>query len=259
MPSASGEVSRNRTPIPQISNKIFCLDHPLAGPRRIPKRNRPTMNTKAQRKLNLSALCDADQYEPVVEGCLSEKQANILPPRHLANGLALMAELILTHYDGIAEAFDHNNGVEVSMKLQIGGQKDELKISYKPTSEVKDAAMAIVPDRNQAEMDFVKPSSDAKNEPEIVEAEVIPTLPAPMEGLPAPALTEEEQEAYDAGYDAALSGESYSTNPHPYDESNRSHLWTQWAEGWKAGKAELEAEANESSPIEEAPTGGEDE
>ena len=49
------------------------------------------MSTKAQRKLNLSALCDADQYEPVVAGCLTEKQAKSLPARHLANGLSLMA------------------------------------------------------------------------------------------------------------------------------------------------------------------------
>ena len=139
--------------------------------------------------MNLSALADADQYEPVVAGCLSEKQAKLLPARHLANALALMAELMLTHYDGIAEAFESNNGVEVSLKLQMGGPKDELKIAYKPASEVKDAASASVPDPNQEEMDFVGPKSPAARTGQVVDVEA---LPGPRIGLPAPELAKTE-------------------------------------------------------------------
>lgn len=201
------------------------------------------MSTKAQRKMNLSALADADQYEPVVAGCLSEKQAKLLPARHLANGLALFAELILTHYDGIAEAFDTNNGVEVSLKLQMGGQKDELKISYKPASEVKDTASASVPDPNQEEMEFVKPKPQpaapaAKSGP-VVEAEV---LPAPMMALPAPELTKTEQDARDRGEAAARKGQAFSTNPYLY----QSPEWLAWADGWRAEAKEARADDDDA-------------
>ena len=199
------------------------------------------MSTKAQRKMNLSALADADQYEPVVAGCLSEKQAQLLPARHLANGLALMAELILTHYDGIAEAFDTNNGVEVALKLQLGGQKDELKISYKPASEVKDAASASVPDPNQAEMEFVKPkpSTPPAGTGPIVEVEA---LPEPRLALPAPELTKTQQDARDRGVNAARKGQSLSTNPYLY----QSPEWFAWAAGWKSGSTD--AEEGEADP-----------
>lgn len=198
------------------------------------------MSTKAQRKMNLSALADADQYEPVVAGCLSEKQAKLLPARHLANGLALMAELILTHYDGIAEAFDTNNGVEVSLKLQLGGQKDELRISYKPASEVKDAASATVPDPNQVEMDFAKPKPQpaapaAKGGPVVVDVEA---LPEPRLALPAPELTKTQQDARDRGVNSARKGEGFSMNPYLY----QSPEWHAWADGWKSVATDAEEE-----------------
>jgi hypothetical protein len=199
-------------------------------------------STKAQRKMNLSALADADQYEPVVAGCLSDKQAKLLPARHLANGLALMAELILTHYDGIAEAFDTNNGVEISLKLQLGGQKDELKISYKPASEVKDAASAAVPDPNQEEMDFVKPKPKPKpataSGPSVVDVEA---LPAPALGLPAPERTKTEQDAWDRGQASAIKGEAFSANPYLF----RSPEWHAWADGWRSEANEGEPEAGD--------------
>jgi hypothetical protein len=197
------------------------------------------MSTKAQRKMNLSALADADQYEPVVAGCLSEKQAKLLPARHLANGLALFAELILTHYDGIAEAFDTNNGVEISLKLQLGGQKDEMKISYKPASEVKDSASATVPDPNQEEFGFTKrpqptpPTAPAARAGQVVE---IQALPEPMLGLPAPELTTTQQDARDRGVNAARKGEHRSTNPYLY----QSPEWHAWADGWKSAATDAE-------------------
>lgn len=203
--------------------------------------------TKAQRKLNLSALCDADQYEPVVAGCLSDKQAKTLPPRHLANGMALFAELILTHYDGIAEAFDTNNGLEISMKLQFGPQKDELKFAYKPVSEVKDAAMATVPDPNQTEMDFAKPVRPAGPQGDVVDVEAVPAgLPAPALGLPVPERTESEREANEKGTAAALAGRSFSTNPYLY----RTPEWHAWADGWRAEADEGDPEADDDLDIE---------
>ncbi|HEY1122244.1 MAG TPA: hypothetical protein VGE67_11620 [Haloferula sp.] len=201
------------------------------------------MSTKAERKLNLSALCDADQYEPVVAGCLTEKQAKSLPARHLANGLSLMAELMLTHYDGIAEAFTTNNGVEVSLKLAIGPQKDELKIAYKPTSEVKDAAMATVPDPDQVEMDFVKPRPPAAPAPQVAPVVEIQALPAPALGLPAPEQSEEEREAYEKGAAAAIEGSAFSTNPYTY----RSAQWRAWADGWRAEADEGDPEASDDA------------
>ena len=221
------------------------------------------MNTKAQRKMNLSALCDAEQYEPIVAGCLSEKQAKALPARHLANGLSLMAELILTHYDGVAEAFTTNNGVELSLKLVIGPQKDELKFAYKPVSEVKDMALAMLPepeDPAQETMDFVKPGGGAKKEPEIVEAEVIPALPAPMAGLPAPERTPEEVDAYEEGRDAYAEGPAIGTNP--YDSAKQPDLYRAWLDGWNDEKEAEANEGGESGGANEAGTeaaGGEEE
>ena len=197
------------------------------------------MSTKAQRKLNLSALCDADQYEPVVAGCLTEKQAKSLPARHLANGLSLMAELILTHYDGIAEAFTTNNGVEVSLKLALGPQKDELKIAYKPASEVKDAAMATVPDPDQTEMDFVRPKPPVAPAATAAPVVDVVALPEPALGLPAPEQTEEEREAHEKGRAAAIEGRAYSTNPYLY----RSAQWRAWADGWRSEADEGDPEA----------------
>ncbi|WP_193211433.1 hypothetical protein [Luteolibacter marinus] len=215
------------------------------------------MNTKAQRKMNLSALCDAEQYEPIVAGCLSDKQAKALPARHLANGLSLMAELILTHYDGVAEAFTTNNGVELSLKLVIGPQKDELKFAYKPVSEVKDVAAAMLPepeDPAQETMDFVKPNGGTKKEPEIVEAEVIPALPAPMMALPAPEKGAGELEAYAEGREAYAEGPAIGTNP--YDSAKQPELYRAWLEGWNDEK---EAEANEAGETGTSSRGGEEE
>lgn len=202
--------------------------------------------SKAQRKLNLSALCDADQYEPVVAGCLTEKQARTLPPRHLANALSLMAELFLTHYDGIAHAFEKNNGAEVSLKLQLGPQKDELKLAYKPANEVKDSAMATVPDPDQTEMDFVKPKPPAAPTAPVMDVESVPAgLPEPALGLPAPERTEKEREAYEKGTAAALAGRSFSTNPYLY----RTPEWHAWADGWRAEADEGDPEADDDLDI----------
>jgi len=198
--------------------------------------------SKAQRKMNLSALADAEQYEPVVAGCLSEKQAKLLPARHLANGLALFAELMLTHYDGIAEAFDTNNGVEVSLKLQLGGQKDELKLSYKPTGEVKDSASATVPDPNQEEFGFTKPKQPSPPPAPapaatVVDVDSVPMgLPEPRLALPAPELTKTEQDARDRGIASAKKGEGFSVNPYLY----QSPEWHAWADGWKSAANDAE-------------------
>ena len=219
------------------------------------KRNQ-NMSTKAQRKLNLSAVCDADQYEPGIARCLSEKQAKALPARHLANGMSLFAELILTHYDGIAEAFGTNNGVELSFKLAMGPQKDELKISYKPVSEVKDAAIATLPDPDQEEMPFMKPrdrSPRADESAHAVDVEVLPPgLPEPMMALPAPEPGIEEQDAYEAGRFAAAEGASSSLNPHSFQSAE----WQAWARGWREQRdAELQEEQEcppEEDPVERA-------
>lgn len=197
--------------------------------------------------MNLSALADAEQYEPVVAGCLSDKQAKLLPARHLANGLVLFAELMLTHYDGIAEAFDTNNGVEVSFKLQLGGQKDELKLSYKPTGEVKDSASATVPDPLQEEIDFNKPrtpAAPAQPTPAatVVDVDSVPLgLPEPRLALPAPELTKTLQDARDRGIASAQKGQAFSVNPYLY----QSPKWHAWADGWKSEAKDAEPESDD--------------
>lgn len=207
--------------------------------------------------MNLSALADADQYEPVVAGCLSEKQAKLLPARHLANGLALMAELILTHYDGIAEAFDTNNGVEVSLKLQLGGQKDEMKISYKPASEVKDSASATVPDPNQEEFGFTKrpqsspPAAPAAKAPAVVD---VVALPEPRLALPAPELTKTQQDARDRGIASAKIGHGFSMNPYLY----QSPEWHAWADGWRSVATDAEEAGDDDLDIGKREEGDED-
>ncbi|MCW1885596.1 hypothetical protein OKA04_12730 [Luteolibacter flavescens] len=206
-------------------------------------------STKAQRKLNLSALCDADQYEPVVAGCLTDKQSKALPPRHLANFLSLAAELFLTHYDGISHSFEINNGAEVSLKLQLGPQKDELRLSYKPANEVKDSAMATVPDPDQVEMDFAKPKpKPPESAPAPATVVDVAAVPEPLLGLPAPEETEEEKQAYLDGREASANGRAFSTNPNLF----KSAAWFAWVKGWDDGRRRCEDpdEQEEEAPQE---------
>ncbi|MGL4398496.1 MAG: hypothetical protein ACRCXD_01395 [Luteolibacter sp.] len=148
--------------------------------------NKPTL----ERKAALSNICDAENYLPIVSECLSDEQKKILQPHHMSNVMALTAELFLRNYDGISAAFDRNACLEISIKVKLTSEKDGVELSYKPVEVFKDYTSANLPDDNQETFDFKKGTAAPKLEGEIVEAEVIPALPAPLLGLPAPAEEE---------------------------------------------------------------------
>jgi hypothetical protein len=157
--------------------------------------NKPT----PERKAALSNICDAENYLPIVSECLSDAQKKVLR----SNVMALTAELFLGNYDGIAAAFERNASLEISLKVKLASEKDGVELSYKPVEVFKDFASANLPDEDQATFDFNKAKPAPKPEAEIVEAEVIPALPAPMLALPAPVAgsrTTAEESAFVQGW-----------------------------------------------------------
>lgn len=194
--------------------------------------NKPT----PERKAALSNICDAENYLPIVSECLSDDQKKVLRPAHMANVMALTAELFLGNYDGIAAAFERQSSLEIAIKVKLASEKDAVELSFKPVEVFKDSASANLPDEDQATFDFNKPKPQTQPEPEgeIVEAEVIHALPAPMLGLPAPAegsRTTAEQAAFEQGwkYNFDPNLDRYSECPFPLGtpESNA------FLQGWK--------------------------
>jgi hypothetical protein len=103
---------------------------------------------------SLAEICNADAYAGLITACLDANQAEQLSPHHLANFLALSAELYLSNHDSIAAAFERNNGLEVTFKLSISPEKDAVEMSFKPVDTYKQKATADVPDDDQHEFDF---------------------------------------------------------------------------------------------------------
>lgn len=142
-----------------------------------------------EQKASISQLCDAESYIPTIVECLDEKQAKQLRPHHMANFMALAAELFLTNYEGIATAFERNNGLEVTFKAKLAQEKDHVEISFKPVDTYKDSASANLPDEDQSEFDFKRPPmpKPTTEDPVVVDAEEVPLgLPAPVMALPEP-------------------------------------------------------------------------
>lgn len=194
-----------------------------------------------ERRAALKNICEPESFLPIVEQCVDPYQAKKLRPHHMANFMALAAELFLVHYDGIGTAFERNNGLEVTFKLKLAPEKDNVELAFKPVDVFKDSASAPLPieDPNQPEL-FKKKPDKASDEKPPVEVESVPLgLPAPVMGLPAPALTDEEKAVFDearaAGFAARSAGSPLSANPHPF----RSMIRAVWKEGWNARDREI--------------------
>jgi hypothetical protein len=122
----------------------------------------PTPETTTQeRKAMLTQVCDAENYLPIITACLDEAQVKKLKPRHMANFMALSAELFIGNYSMIADAFERNNGLEIGFKAKLAQEKDNVEIQFKPVDVFKDSASANLPDEDQEEFPFVKGSGSA--------------------------------------------------------------------------------------------------
>ena len=149
-----------------------------------------TKDSTTERKAMLTQVCDAENYLPIITACLDEAQTKKLKPRHMANFMALSAELFISNYAMIADAFERNNGLEIGFKAKLAQEKDNVEIQFKPVDMFKDSASAMLPDEDQAEFAFAKKSGNgikAKAAP-VVDAVVVPmALPAPARVLQLPA------------------------------------------------------------------------
>lgn len=211
-------------------------------------------NATPERRAAIIHICEPESYLPVVTECIDPAHAKRLRAHHMANFLALSAELFLINYDGIATAFERNNGLEISFKLKLAPEKDNVDISFKPVDVFKDSASATLPDEDQPELFKKESKSPVKKpaeEPPIEVASVPLGLPAPVLGLPAPEATAEEkselEQAYDAGVAARAAGHPATANPYPM----RSKLRKQWKQGFEAPPV-IDAEVIEPSQAGEA-------
>lgn len=194
-----------------------------------------------ERRAALKNICEPESFLPIVEQCVDPGQAKKLRPHHMANFMALSAELFLIHYDGIGTAFERNNGLEVTFKLKLAAEKDNVELAFKPVDVFKDSASAPLPieDPNQPDLFKKKPEKPQAPEP-AVEVESVPLgLPAPVMGLPAPELTDEEKAHIDnireEGMDARAAGSPRNANPYPIKSTDRML----WSEGWNYQDSEM--------------------
>lgn len=211
-----------------------------------------------KQKESVASICDPENYLEIITGCLTEEQAALMRPHHMANFMALAAELFLTNFTGIATAFEKQNGLEIVFKANLASGKDTVDVTYKPVAVYKDSASLNLPeeeDEKQATMDFGKKKPEPQPEPVkpsevVVEAEVL-ALPAPKEeplALPAPKpMTAQEDDAYSHGQEAAAEGLMPDANP--YDED--PDLFQVWRKGWYDQRnAMQEAEEAQSTETE---------
>ncbi|MBK1884845.1 hypothetical protein JIN85_20715, partial [Luteolibacter pohnpeiensis] len=152
------------------------------------------------------------------------------------NLISLFADHENEIQQAITECEEAKTTFSHSIVLDLGKHKqtDKLGFSIKRGDEI---AMSI-PDPDQGDLfDDLNPRDFRRNDSTVVEAEEVPLgLPAPMELLPAPPKTPEEEQAFEDGFKAATQGESYSTNPHPFTKDpTENALWKAWAEGWEQG------------------------
>mgnify|MGYP006870082126 CR=1 FL=1 len=145
-------------------------------------------NPSKEQRHAITQLCDAETYVPIIRECLTEEQVKALPPIHFANVQALIPELFLAHYDGIARAFDANaKTLEINVKIKLERDKDNVELTFQPVAKFKDSASANVDeDENQPSLGDI--SKEAKGRAPKSTAPAAPALPAPKEvpALPAP-------------------------------------------------------------------------
>lgn len=144
-------------------------------------------NPSKEQRHAITQLCDADTYVPIIRECITEEQAKALPPIHLANTQALIPELFIAHYDGIARAFEANGKtLEINVKIKLERDKDNVELTFQPVAKFKDSASANVEDdENQPPLGDISKQAKGRGPKPSTAA---PALPAPKEpaGLPAP-------------------------------------------------------------------------
>ena len=122
---------------------------------------------------------------------MSDEQKENLSPNHIANIMALSAEMMLTYAGPIGKSFQDQGELDLTLKAKLGAMKDTVQIQFKRAADFKDSASAELPDPNQAEMDFrerkdaSKPADFSAGEDDTIPFESR-SLPSPMVGLPAP-------------------------------------------------------------------------
>lgn len=157
----------------------------------MPKTSPPPTPTRKPDKLAIANLCDPDTYLEIITACLPEgKGQKDMPPAHLANAMALMAELLLGNHAIMAGPFSDENSLQVGFTLKFSKEKDTLEISYYPASKIKDSASKSVDDPNQSTLDEYakKKAAETPEPPQEEEPINVIGLPAPEPlGLPGPA------------------------------------------------------------------------
>lgn len=142
--------------------------------------------TKAAEKAVKFRLADPESYVETIAAAMNERDRKRIAPIHVANVMALTADLVLSHIDAIGEAFELNNGLEITLKAKLAREKDTLNIQFKPVGDFKDSASANVPDPDQVEMDFQAKSEKSNQAEEEKETGGLVCLPEPSRGLPEP-------------------------------------------------------------------------
>lgn len=192
-----------------------------------------------ERRAALKNICEPESFLPIVEQCVDPEHAKKLRPHHMANFMALAAELFLIHYDGIGTAFERNNGLEVTFKLKLAPEKDNVELAFKPVDVFKDSASAPLPIEDPDQPDLFKKKPE-KETGSVVEVESVSLLPSPATGLPAPIVeaeiveqtrSEEEEKAYQEGLSDFAEGDN-QTDFNPYIADDEPALYAAFHQGW---------------------------
>lgn len=139
------------------------------------------MNKKEQKQGKV-LITDPDNYTSIVDQCLDDKVKEVLPSGHIANALALTADLMLTNAEGIAKAYDRQNGLELKFSIKLAQEKTNTAIQFKPLPDFKDSASANLDDPNQESFDFGSGESKEDKEPlRLPHAPTPKALPAPKD------------------------------------------------------------------------------
>jgi hypothetical protein len=208
-----------RLPRPRGYTLRSKIPHPVPS---MPKKT-DTPPTRKPDKLAIANLCDPDTYLEIITACLPEgKGQKDMPPAHLANAMALMAELLLGNHAIMSGPFSDENSLQVGFTLKFSKEKDTLEISYYPGGKIKDSASKSVDDPNQSTLDEYakKKAAETPEPPEEQPVIDVLGLPAPEPlGLPEPAndgiIDAEVVESDDLGILPKSPAENDSETPEP--------------------------------------------
>lgn len=208
-------------------------------------------NATAEQRAAITLLCSPESYLEAVKACVEPSEAKKLKPNHLANFLALAAEHWLLRYPGLSEAYERGNSLTIDFKAILGPEKTDVQIQYKPVDVFKDVASAPLPHEDDDQPDLFKQKPGApKPAAPAPESKGSLELPAPVNALPAPALTAAEKKHIEKirkqGYDARAGGEPSNANPHPIKSIDRAI----WKEGWSERDREEKAGEHSGETLE---------